>query len=107
MRRSRGRELPGTFNPLIVGDLFFKQSQPWQGILEESYDTISNAIQASLRHAIYVAADRTTSEGLLREVVHPALRGYSKTFGAKMTEILRPHQNGHPITCNHYLNQTI
>ena len=23
MRRSRGRELPGTFNPLIVGDLFF------------------------------------------------------------------------------------
>ena len=28
MRRIRGYEFPGTFNPLIVGDLFYKQSRP-------------------------------------------------------------------------------
>jgi len=28
VRRSRGCELPGTFNPLIVEDLFYQQSKP-------------------------------------------------------------------------------
>jgi hypothetical protein len=28
MRRSRGCELPGTFNPLIIGELFKEQCQP-------------------------------------------------------------------------------
>ena len=27
---TRGRELPGMFNPLIVGDLFCEQSRPWE-----------------------------------------------------------------------------
>lgn len=28
MRRSQGRELPGTINPLVIGELFTKQCQP-------------------------------------------------------------------------------
>lgn len=27
IKRSRGRELPGTFNPFIVGDLFYQYSK--------------------------------------------------------------------------------
>lgn len=29
MKRSRGRELPGTYNPHIVADLFYEQSKLW------------------------------------------------------------------------------
>ncbi len=32
MRRTRGCELPGTFNPMIVADLFLEQSRPWEAI---------------------------------------------------------------------------
>lgn len=28
MKRSRGRELPGLFNPPIISDLFYEQSEP-------------------------------------------------------------------------------
>jgi hypothetical protein len=28
--RSRGRELPGTYNPHLISNLFFQQAQPWQ-----------------------------------------------------------------------------
>lgn len=28
MKKSRGCELPGTFNPLIIGELFTEQCQP-------------------------------------------------------------------------------
>jgi hypothetical protein len=28
--RTRGKELPGNFNPLLVGELFWEQSSKWQ-----------------------------------------------------------------------------
>lgn len=33
LKRSRGRELPGIFNPLIVSDLFHEQSAPWEQLI--------------------------------------------------------------------------
>lgn len=33
MMESRGRELPGTYNPLIVAELFSNQCKPWQGMM--------------------------------------------------------------------------
>ncbi|KAL9124851.1 MAG: hypothetical protein Q9175_008167 [Cornicularia normoerica] len=67
MKRIRGRELPGTFNPLIVGDLFHQHSKPWKGLVER----------------------------------------YSKFIQEKVAEIIRPHQQGHPITYNHYFMETV
>ena len=32
LKRSRGRELPGMFNPMIVGEVFHQQARPWGGI---------------------------------------------------------------------------
>lgn len=32
VRRSRGKELPGTCNPRIIGDLFREQCKNWQGL---------------------------------------------------------------------------
>lgn len=32
MKRSRGRELPGTFNPLVISELFVERCQPWKNI---------------------------------------------------------------------------
>ena len=33
LQETRGRELPGTYNPLIVSELFGKQARPWKGML--------------------------------------------------------------------------
>ncbi|RAL59588.1 hypothetical protein DID88_006447 [Monilinia fructigena] len=37
MQRTRGRELPGTFNPMIIVDLFRQQSSPWEKIARDKY----------------------------------------------------------------------
>lgn len=37
---TRGCELPGMFNPLIVGDLFREQSGPWENLAREHLETI-------------------------------------------------------------------
>ena len=107
MRRSRGRELQGTFNPLIVGDLFYQQASPWKQLLEQYSETILDAARTSLQLSLLHTTDETTCEGLIREIIDPAMERYAEGLGKKVAEILQPHQQGHPITYNHYFTATI
>lgn len=107
MRRTRGCELPGTFSPLIVGDLFFQQSRPWKHLVELFSEGILDAIRSTLRLILIHTTDETTRDGLQREIIDPAMERYSKQLETKVQEIIRPHQEGHPITYNHYFTQTI
>ena len=107
MRRTRGRELPGTFNPMIVGDLFFAQSQPWANLVHNYMDQIIAAARATVELILAHSADASTTESLLREIINPALEGCVEKLRQKVDEVLRPHQRGHPITYNHYFTDTI
>ena len=69
MRRSRGCELPGTFNPLIVGDLFYQQSRPWRRLLERYSERILDATKNILELILLHTADEMTSDGLSRAVI--------------------------------------
>ena len=61
---SRGRELPGTYNPLIVAELFRKQCKPWHGmvrsVLESTFHAASRTMESILQHA----ADEETATAL-------------------------------------------
>jgi len=105
--RSRGCELLGTFNPLIVGDLFYQQSRLWQRLVEHYSEKILDATKHTLELILLHTADETTSDGLLREVIDPAMEKYAAELRRKVMEIMRPHQKGHPITYNHYFTETI
>ena len=107
MRRSRGCELAGTFNPLIVGDLFYRQSRPWKRLVERYCDSILEAARLRLELVLVHTTDETTRDGLLREIIEPAMDRVTKELGIKVSEIMRPHQKGHPITYNHYFTETI
>ncbi|KAI9849143.1 MAG: hypothetical protein M1837_005373 [Sclerophora amabilis] len=107
MTRSRGCELPGTFNPLIVGDLFFEQSRPWKQIVDRFSERILDAIRNALELILSHTTDEATCEGLLRQVINPAMEAYTERLGRKIAEITRPHQRGHPITYNHHFTETI
>jgi GTPase SAR1 family protein len=107
MRRSRGCELVGTFNPLIVGDLFYRQSRPWKRLVERYCESILQAARLCLELILIHTTDETTRDGLLREIIEPAMDRITKELGMKVSEIMRPHQKGHPITYNHYFTETI
>lgn len=107
MRKTRGRELPGTFNPMIIGDMFFEQSRPWKVLCDEYCRDVLKAIKTSLEHTIDTLTNRTTADALLKELLHPALATHTSSLYAKVSEILEPHQHGHAITYNHYFTETI
>lgn len=63
MKKSRGRELPGTFNPLVVGELFSEQCRPWRGISNASKDDILAAVYRTTRAILDHVAAEETSDG--------------------------------------------
>lgn len=104
---TRGRELPGMFNPLIVGDLFCEQSRPWEQLSRQHLRNVWQAARSFLDLLISHLADEPTSEALLDQVIDPLMDRKLKDMDQKLDEILRPYKSGHPITYNHYFTETI
>ncbi|KAF3037602.1 hypothetical protein E8E12_000726 [Didymella heteroderae] len=107
MKRTRGCELPGTFNPMIVSDLFLEQSRPWQALATKHMEQVARAVTRFLQHLISHIADASTSGALFQTLVEPALEDIIEDAKRKTTDLLRPHQQGHPITYNHYFTETV
>lgn len=102
MRRNRGCELPGNFNPLIIGELFLQQCRPWQsiatGLVEDILESVHKTTQAILEHV----AVSEVADGIF-QVVNGTIEQLKQEVDNKVAELLRPHSEGHPITYNHYL----
>ena len=107
MKKSRGRELPGLFNPLIIGDLFYEQAEPWKGLVDTCSAKIQEAVKLCLDLTLGHVTDENTRDGLDRIVFAPAVEDYVKQLGSKIDEIMKPHRGGHPITYNHCFTETV
>jgi GTP-binding protein EngB required for normal cell division len=107
MRKTRGRELPGTFNPMIVIDLFREQSRPWEEIARRHVESVWEAASSFVKLVIAHTADSSTAKALQHEVFGPAMTDILKEMRNKTTELLKPLQSGHPVTYNHYFAETL
>lgn len=107
LRRTRGRELPGTFNPMIVRDLFLEQCSPWEQLTHSHTDGIWAAAREFLALVVKHVTDEHTSAAVIEEIVVPACESIKLEIDTKTRELLMPHQIGHPITYNHYFTETL
>ena len=76
IRRSRGYKLLGTFNPLIVEDLFYQQLRSWRRLLERYSERILNITKNTLKLILLHTTDKTTSDGLSRAIIDLAIEKY-------------------------------
>ena len=106
MRRSRGCELPGTFNPLVVGELFTEQCEPWKNLATRAKDQIVEATHNTVAAAINNITVLETTNGIL-QIIHRGLDKMKTDLERKTTELLEPYFTTHPITYNHYLTDTV
>ncbi|PMD34432.1 dynamin family protein [Hyaloscypha variabilis F] len=107
MRRTKGRELPGTFNPMIVADLFREQASPWEALTRGHIEKVWKAVKEFLSLTTTYVADATTSKALFQKIFEPALTKLLESLDAKSTQLLTPHQKSHPITYNHYFTEAL
>ncbi|KAK5734604.1 hypothetical protein LTR17_008825 [Elasticomyces elasticus] len=106
MRMSRGCELPGTFNPLIVGELFTEQCQPGKDHVKQAKDCIFEAARSTMVAIIDHIAAEETADGLVR-LIGQRMDLLKQDVDQKLDEILQPHFEMHPITYNHYLTDNV
>lgn len=107
IHRTKGRELPGTFNPLIVTDLFLEQSRPWTAIVQAHIHSVWDSARAFIDLVIAHVADESTSKMMKEEVFGPAMAKILVDMESKTTELLSAHKDGHPITYNQYFTDTL
>lgn len=107
LKKTRGRELPGTFNPMIVKDLFQEQCTPWADITQNHMDAAWRAVRDFLQQAVTYVADGATSKTLFHKVLSPALGSLRQALEKESKMFLMSHQRGHPITYNHYFTETL
>lgn len=105
MKFSKGRELPGLFNPLLVGDLFVEQCEPWRRIARVLGDDILQAAHQTTQLVIqHVAAKDVLFEVL--EYVHEKVEELKVGLDAKIDELLASAMQ-HPITYNSQLTENV
>lgn len=107
MNRNRGRELPGTFNPDIIGDLFLDQAQPWKGIMHLTREQLLKASETTIDLILEHVTDPTTAQAIQLYLIQPNMKVVSNALSEKVDEVLRPHLFGHPLTFNHYFIDNI
>jgi hypothetical protein len=106
MQRSRGRELPGTFNPILISHLFWDQSERWESLARGHIDLVANACERFVLHVLdHVTAPEVKSR-LLTMTVSPALKA---AYGAATNELklIIEDKKRHPITYNHYFTDAL
>ncbi|CAJ2502039.1 Uu.00g048920.m01.CDS01 [Anthostomella pinea] len=66
MVECRGRELPGTFNPMVVGDMFSRQCKPWEPITQNLVERIHDAATTTFNKVVSEICDQNTRSRLMR-----------------------------------------
>lgn len=107
LRRTKARELPNLFNPMVVGDLFHEQSAPWKSIVNNHVKMAWNAAEKFLKLVIYAISDKNVSTPLFDEVFEPALKKLVTEANAQTAELLNAHRSIHPITYTKEYSETI
>ncbi|KIX04462.1 uncharacterized protein Z518_05330 [Rhinocladiella mackenziei CBS 650.93] len=107
MNNNRGRELPGTFNPDIIGELFFDQAKPWEEIIHYTREQLMKAAERTIDLLLEHLADPATAAALQRHLIGPHMEEISKSLHLKAEEVLRPYVKGHPLTFNEYFIENI
>lgn len=107
MVECRGRELPGTFNPLVVGDMFSRQCKPWEAITRNLVEQIHEAATTTFNRVVSELCDQNTKSRLMKGVIQPSLHQLRKDLKQKVDELLEPHLSVHPITYNDWLVEKV
>ncbi|CAG8950637.1 hypothetical protein HYFRA_00002846 [Hymenoscyphus fraxineus] len=107
MIECKGRELPGTFNPMVVGDLFSQQCKPWVKITQNLAEKVHEAAATTFNKMLAKICDENTRSRLMTHLIQPSLSQQRKELKEKFDELLQPHISIHPITYDHYLTDSV
>ena len=106
MIQAKGCELPGLFNPMIVGDLFNEQCQPWRAITEKLSADILAAVYKTTELIVHQTAANEVAEEIF-SFISERIEALKNNLDAKIVQLLEPHDLLHAITYNPSLTERV
>lgn len=99
LERSRGFELPGTFQSMLISQLFWEQSQPWEEIASDHIASIATACKEFVYSVVQYAAPAEFLPRITSLSVDAALKDSLTAAKEELTKILKDKRR-HPMTYN-------
>lgn len=106
LERSRGSELPGNFNPMIISQLFWEQSDPWEKIAAEHINEVARRCKDFVTIVLQYTAPAEFQGRLAGMSVDAALKRALEECKAELRKIIAD-KSRHPMTYNHYFTTTV
>jgi hypothetical protein len=106
LARTRGRELVGNYNPLLVGELFWEQSSKWQLLAVDHIERVSSQCSQFLKTLLHEKCPKDVESRLWDSKIHDALRGRSQEASEELARIIEDIK-GYPINYNRYYTDTV
>lgn len=103
---SRGRELPGTYNPLLIGELFLEQSRPWESIAYAHLDHIFQVCQKFLDILLREVAPGDMLDLLFSNWINWKMQERFEKARSELKSLLID-MGRHAITYNHYYTENL
>ena len=104
--RTRGRELVGNFNPLLVGELFWEQSSNWQGLARQYLESVEEICNKFLKILLDDKCPKDIVSRLRRALVQDTLKDRYDSALEELGRIMEDNKS-YPINYNHYYTETI
>lgn len=106
LKHSRGRELPGLPNPLLVTEVFREYSNPWSQLARNHIQQVWRATKVLVERVLEYVAEPVLSDAILRVWLDPLMDECLRNAHAKLDELLAVREK-HPITTNPYFRDAV
>ncbi|KAK8116344.1 hypothetical protein PG984_012846 [Apiospora sp. TS-2023a] len=106
LTRTRGTELMGNFNPVVIAELFWEQSSNWRKLAVEHVDDVAATCSQFLGDLMGVKFPKDVQSRLWSSCIQDALKERKLASIRELDRIWEDVQNC-PINYNHYYTDTI
>lgn len=96
-RQSRGIELPGSANQLLVGSLFRDQCEPWEAVAKSHPLNTWGSVEYFIQLVLKNLTDDHTRPLLMRHLIGPEMEKMKESLLAKLSELTSYSKRGHPL----------
>ena len=98
LRTTRGWEIPGSFNPLIISPIFKEMSAKWVGIAQEYAEYVWQHSKLFVEILLKECCEPDTYKKIIHQVVEKELDIRRTQLRLKIDELATPYTKGHAFT---------
>lgn len=102
----RGCELPGTYNPLLIGELFWAQSKNWEKLAKAHVIKVFDMCSEFLKAALKGLAPTDVMDLIYSQHIDTQMEQRLESANKELDKLLKDRRR-HAITYNHYYTENV